>query len=150
MHIGQTRQVEHVVGRKSLLGWVTFGSSTGRLNNVTTTVVHVRFKENVDLSDFWTTESMRVTVKPYTCDANKLSQSEREKNSDTRFCREGWKSVEDPISIAKRSSGVARQENLSFETSRVNCNRTSIVEESFASSSIQRQDDRDGGNEFLS
>ena len=51
---------------------------TEGLNNATTTVLHLRFKETVDLSDFWTTESMEVTVKPCTCDADKLSQSERE------------------------------------------------------------------------
>ena len=51
MHVGQTKQVEHVVARKSPLGWVIFGSSTERLNNVTTTVLHVRFKESVGLLD---------------------------------------------------------------------------------------------------
>ena len=38
----------------------------------------MRFQEPVDLSDFWMTESMGVTVKPCTCEAVKLSQSERE------------------------------------------------------------------------
>lgn len=32
----------------------------------------------VDLSDFWTTEAMSVQVDPCVCDANKLSQEERE------------------------------------------------------------------------
>ena len=79
MHTGQTKQVEHLVARKSPLGWVIFGSSTAQLiDNVATTVLHVRFQEPVDLSDFWMTESMGVTVKPCTCEADKLSQSERE------------------------------------------------------------------------
>ena len=79
MHTGQTKQVEHLVARKSPLGWVIFGSSTAQLIDiVTTTVLHVRFQESVDLSDFWMTKSMGVTVKPCTCEADKLSQSERE------------------------------------------------------------------------
>jgi hypothetical protein len=78
MHTGQTKQVEHLVARKSPLGWVMFGSATGQSNNGTATVLHVRYPETVDLSDFWVTETMGVTVKPCTCDADKLSQSERE------------------------------------------------------------------------
>ena len=81
MHTGQTKQVEHLVARKSplIFGWVIFGSSTAQLIDiVTTTVLHVRFQEPVDLSDFWMTKSMGVTVKPCTCEADKLSQSERE------------------------------------------------------------------------
>ncbi|XP_046856139.1 uncharacterized protein LOC124449243 [Xenia sp. Carnegie-2017] len=80
MHTGQTKQVEHVVARESPLGWVLFGSSTGQSNNATTTVLHVRYPEAeaVDLSEFWATEAMGVTVKPCTCETEKLSQSERE------------------------------------------------------------------------
>lgn len=59
MHTGQTKQVEHLVARKSPLGWVIFGSYTAQLiDDVTTTVLHVRFQEPVDLSGFWMTESM--------------------------------------------------------------------------------------------
>ncbi|XP_046863136.1 uncharacterized protein LOC124456869 [Xenia sp. Carnegie-2017] len=78
MHTGQTKQVEHVVARESPLGWVLFGSSTGQSYNATTTVLHVRYPEAVDLSEFWATEAMGVTVKPCTCEAEKSSQSERE------------------------------------------------------------------------
>ncbi|XP_046862937.1 uncharacterized protein LOC124456562 [Xenia sp. Carnegie-2017] len=78
MHTGQTKQVEHVVARESPLGWVLFVSSTGQSNIATTTVLHVRYPEAVDLSEFWATEAMGVTVKPCTCEAEKLSQSERE------------------------------------------------------------------------
>ena len=78
MHTGQTKQVEQMIARKSPLGWVIFGSSTENVDNLTTTVLHVRYSEPVDLSDFWTTEAMGVTVKPCTCDADKQSQVERE------------------------------------------------------------------------
>ena len=78
MHTGPTRQVEHLVARKSPLGWVIFGSMPGDLRNVTTTVLHVKATSPVDLSDFWTAEAMGVQVDPCVCDANKLSQKDRE------------------------------------------------------------------------
>lgn len=78
MHTGQTKQVDHLVARKSPLGWIIFGSSAGQLNNATRTVLHIRYQEPVDLSDFWMTKTMGVTVKSCTCDADTLSQSERE------------------------------------------------------------------------
>lgn len=82
MHTGQTKQVEHIVAKKSPFGWVIFSLPTAKLiDNVTTIVLHVRFQEPVDRSDFWMTESLGVTVKPCTCDADKLSQSERERKS---------------------------------------------------------------------
>ena len=55
-----------------------FGSTSGDLNNVTSTVLHVKNVSPVDLSDFWTTESMGVQVDPCVCDANKLNQLDRE------------------------------------------------------------------------
>ena len=65
MHTGPMKQVEHLVARKSPLGWVIFGNSTSRdLDNVTTTVLHVKKINPVDLSDFWTTESMGVQIDP--------------------------------------------------------------------------------------
>ena len=78
MHTGQTREVNHMVARKFPLGWVIFGSTSGDLSNVTTTVLHVKVTSPVDLSDFWTTEAMGVQVDPCVCDANKLNQVDRE------------------------------------------------------------------------
>ena len=46
--------------------------------DVTTTVLHVKYANPVDLSDFWTTEAMGVAVDPCICDANNLSQLKRE------------------------------------------------------------------------
>ena len=78
MHTGQTKQADHIVARRSPLGWVIFGSTTGELSNTITTVLHVKYTALVDLSDFGKTETMGVEVKPCTCDADKLSQLERE------------------------------------------------------------------------
>ena len=63
MHTGPMKQVEHLVARKSPLGWVIFGNSTTReLDNVTTTVLHVKNINPVDLSDFWVLKSILVFV----------------------------------------------------------------------------------------
>ena len=79
MHTGPMKQVEHLVARKFPLGWVIFGNSTSRdLDNVTITVLQVKKINPVDLSDFWTTESMGVQIDPCVCDATKLSQLDRE------------------------------------------------------------------------
>ena len=51
-----------------------------RINNANPAarVLHVKFTAPVDLSEFWKTESMGVLVKPCVCEADKLSQVERE------------------------------------------------------------------------
>ena len=76
-HAGKTRQVDHLVARKSLLGWVVFGGKPEQISNVTS-ILHVKYASPIDLTDFWTTETMGVAVKPCVCDADKLTQTERE------------------------------------------------------------------------
>ena len=78
LHTGETKQVDHVVARKSPLGWVLFGSKPGCTTPETTRVLLLSKKTSVDLAEFWTTESMGVEVKPCVCEADKLSQVERE------------------------------------------------------------------------
>ena len=41
-------------------------------------VYHIKLETPVDMTDFWTTESMGFSVKPCSCKAGKLSQIERE------------------------------------------------------------------------
>ena len=43
-----------------------------------TSILHVKYASPIDLTDFWTTETMGVAVKPCVCDADKLTQTERE------------------------------------------------------------------------
>ena len=76
MHVGETRQSGNLVARHSPLGWVVFGEMPGN-NGKTSQVHHVRFVAPVDLTDFWTTETMGVAVKPCCCEVGKLSQVER-------------------------------------------------------------------------
>ena len=78
LHTGQTKQVGHLVARKSPLGWVLFRSSPGGTICDTNRVFFVKYATPVDLSDFWTTECMGVEVKPCVCEADKLTQVERE------------------------------------------------------------------------
>ena len=77
LHSGETKQVGNLMARHSLLGWVVFRgkpSATEEANHI----FHVRQVAIVDLTYFWTTETMEVTAKPYNCNAPKLSQTERE------------------------------------------------------------------------
>ena len=77
MHAGETRQVDHLLARKSPLGWVVFGGKPEQISDVTS-ILHVKYASPVDLTDFWTTETMGVAVKPCVCNADKLTQTERE------------------------------------------------------------------------
>ena len=79
LHTGPTKQKDHIVARKSPLGWVLFGNKSGTATaGEATRVLHVKFTAPVDISEFWKTESMGVLVKPCVCEADKLSQVERE------------------------------------------------------------------------
>ena len=77
MHTGQTKQSGHLVARNTPLGWVIFGSSSEDVP-VSGLICHVQLATPVDISDFWRTEVMGVEVKPCVCDADKLTQMERE------------------------------------------------------------------------
>ena len=77
MHTGQTRQAGELVARQTPLGWVVFGGSSGNTQSASR-IMFVEYATPVDLSDFWKTESMGVEVKPCVCEADKLSQVERE------------------------------------------------------------------------
>ncbi|KAK3744502.1 hypothetical protein QZH41_006345 [Actinostola sp. cb2023] len=78
MHGGETRQADHLLARKSPLGWVVFGGTSEEETSATTRILHVKYATPVDMTDFWSTEAMGVEVKPCVCDVDKLSQTERE------------------------------------------------------------------------
>lgn len=77
MHTGETRQIGNLVARHSPLGWLVFGATPSNKQEKVK-VLFVRSSTPVDMSEFWSTESMGVEVKPCRCEANKLSQIERE------------------------------------------------------------------------
>ena len=77
MHAGQARQTGQLVARKTPLGWVVFGGSSDD-TQTKGHVYHVRVAAPVEMSDFWKTKAMGVEVKPCVCEADKLTQAERE------------------------------------------------------------------------
>lgn len=76
-HVGETKVKDGLVARKSPLGWVIFGSNSDDALPEAKQVLHVRLAEPIDLTDFWKTESMGVSVSPCTCEAAKMSTEER-------------------------------------------------------------------------
>ena len=77
MYTGETRQARELVARQTPLGWVVFGGSSGNVQPASR-ILFLKYAMPVDLSDFWKTETMGVEVKPCICEADKLSQVERE------------------------------------------------------------------------
>ena len=79
MHTGETKEAENLVARRSPLGWVVFGATSGYQRRVNK-VLHVQLTNPVDMTDFWTTEAMGVTTKSCMCNPEKFSPIEiREK-----------------------------------------------------------------------
>ncbi|XP_071946012.1 uncharacterized protein [Antedon mediterranea] len=76
IHIGETREAGNLIARNSPLGWVIFGAVTE--DRPSNNVLHVKFSQPVDLTDFWTTEAMGVTVKTCSCEASKIGPIESE------------------------------------------------------------------------
>ena len=77
LHTGESKEMQNLVARNSPLGWVIFGTSPGSESQVNK-IYHVKFSSPVDITDFWKAESICVDVKPCVCEADKLSQIERE------------------------------------------------------------------------
>ncbi|XP_071827786.1 uncharacterized protein [Apostichopus japonicus] len=79
MHTGDTRQVGsgyNYVARKSPLGWLVFGRGSSRQQGVNQ-VLHVKMAAPIDLSEFWSTESMGIQA-DCQCKPGKMSKVERE------------------------------------------------------------------------
>ena len=76
-HAGETKVTNGLAARNSPLGWVMFGVKSQSSRSEVKQVLHVRFAPPVDISEFWKTESMGVSVSPCTCEAAKMSPQER-------------------------------------------------------------------------
>ena len=88
LHTGETVQSGQLVVRKTPIGWVVFGGSSTKMDGVNK-VCQVLYATPIDMSAFWKTEAMGVEVKPCVCDADKISQVEREESEIGRAsCRE--------------------------------------------------------------
>ena len=77
-HEDETKLKASLVARRSPLGWVIFGSNAKDVMPEIKQVSLVSLVSPVDLTDFWRTESMGVSVSPCTWEASKLSAQERE------------------------------------------------------------------------
>ena len=77
LYTGKTKEVQNLVAKNSTLEWVIFGISPNSESQVYK-VYHVKFPSPVDITDFWKTGAVGVDVRPCVCDADKLSQIERE------------------------------------------------------------------------
>ena len=103
MHTGQTRQAGELVARQTPLGWVVFGGSAENVQP-SIRILFVKYATPVDLTDFWKTETMGVQVKPCVCEADKLSQVEREESEIIeKSCKKSRKPMDDSIPLGKGS-----------------------------------------------
>lgn len=75
MHLGETREKGLLVARKSPLGWVIFGNPKRSMDRMN--VLHVKLASPIDLTDFWTSESMGVQSSSCRCEPSPLSQQEK-------------------------------------------------------------------------
>ena len=76
LHTGETRQAANLIARQSPLGWVIVGATPGKHEQVNC-VFSVKVPTPIDMTDFWTTETMEVATKPCECEAEKISPVER-------------------------------------------------------------------------
>ena len=76
LHTGETREAANLIARQSPLGWVIFGATPGKHEQMNR-VFNVKVPTPIDMTDFWTTETMGVAAKPCECEADKLSPVER-------------------------------------------------------------------------
>ena len=65
------------MARRSPFGWVVFGSNSDDALPEAEQVLHVRLYEPVDITEFWKTELIGVSVSPCTSEAAKMSSEER-------------------------------------------------------------------------
>ena len=77
-HVGETKIRAGLVARRSPLGWVVFGCNSEDVLPNVKQVLHVRLATPIDLTEFWKTEAMGVSVSPCTCEAAKMSKEERD------------------------------------------------------------------------
>ena len=76
LHTGETREAANLIARQFPLGLVIFGATPGKHEQVNR-VFNVKVPMPIDMTDFWTTETMGVAAKPCECEADKLSPVER-------------------------------------------------------------------------
>ncbi|XP_033110688.1 uncharacterized protein LOC117111808 [Anneissia japonica] len=66
LHTGEMLESDNMVVQKSPFGWTVMGGKVTN-DNHNNSVMHVKIHEAVDLTEFWTTESMGVNLKTCEC-----------------------------------------------------------------------------------
>ncbi len=72
-HVGETRIKHGLAVRKNPLGWVAFGADEEQTQSSSHQVINVRLATPVDLTEFWKSESMGVSISPWQCPPNKMT-----------------------------------------------------------------------------
>ena len=131
IHTGETKKAGNLVARHSPLGWVIFGATSSQQLE-TSRVNHVKFATPVDMTEFWSTESMGVSVKPCFCEPENLSLIERkeakviedscEKLNGQWLISYPWNPYELPDKQRASGKEVGGDRATTFEESRT-CNR---------------------------
>ena len=111
-HVGETKVKDGLVARRSPLGWVIFGSNSDDALPTAKQVLHVRLAEPIDLTEFWKTESMGVSVSPCTCEACertelKLIEDSCELQGNRWIMKYPWK--RDPSSLPDNYGQVLKK-----------------------------------------
>ena len=76
-HIGETKTTEGFVAHKSPLGWVVLEYDSHDVLPQIKQVLHVRLATPTDITEFWKTEAIGVSVPSCTCEAGKMSKEEK-------------------------------------------------------------------------
>ena len=77
-HTGETKVKNSLVTRNSPLGWIVFASNAEGSAPDMKRILHIRAATPVDLTSFWETESMGVSITPCTCKAAEMSTAEKQ------------------------------------------------------------------------
>ena len=75
--VGEARIKDGLAVRKTPIAWVAFGAENEYIQPKTSQVMNVRLATPVDLTEFWKTESMGVSISPCQCPPNKMTEEEQ-------------------------------------------------------------------------
>ena len=76
-HTGEMKVKGNLVARNSPIGWVVFGCNAECIMPDIKQILHIRVAPPVDLTSFWSTESMGVAISPCTCKETQIPPAER-------------------------------------------------------------------------
>ena len=88
LHGGETREYGNYVARHTPLGWVVFGLSP-QDKTQPSTILHVQIAKPVDLTEFWSTETMGVRNGDCQCEQTGMTKADMDEyNIINRLCKQ--------------------------------------------------------------